>query len=96
MNRRSRGMRFDGHRYIHCRWCQGSGCLACEGEAAKAYKAAFPDGPKPIATFKLDDPADMERARQLLGPEAMAKHFGPGGGGMAAFEDSLQQNGEPE
>jgi hypothetical protein len=32
----------------------------------------------------------MERARRLIGPEAIARHFGPGGGGMAAFEASLK------
>ncbi|GJD92871.1 hypothetical protein [Methylobacterium iners] len=84
-------VRFDGHRYINCRWCYGRGCLACEGEAEKAYRAAFPDGPKPLATFRLDDPADLERARRLIGPEAIEKHFGPGGGGMPAFEASLRE-----
>lgn len=96
MTGRRIGMRFNGHRYVDCRWCHGGGCLQCEAEAEKAYRRAFPDGPTPIATFKLDDPADMDRARQLLGPEAMAKHFGPNGGGMAAFEASLQRTGEPE
>jgi hypothetical protein len=84
-------VRFDGHRYVDCRWCGGGGCLQCEAEAEKAYRRAFPDGPpKPLATFRTDDPADMERARRLIGPEAIAKHFGPGGGGMAAFEASLK------
>lgn len=46
-------VRYDerSQRYRDCRWCGGRGCLACPGEADKAYKAAFPDGPKPIATF---------------------------------------------
>ena len=67
-----RGMRFDGHRYVDCRWCRGGGCLQCEAEAAKAYGRAFPEGPKPLATFRLDNPADVERARRLIGPEAIA------------------------
>lgn len=74
-------MRFEGHRYAGCRWCRGRGCRQCEDEAHKAYRAAFPEGAKPIATFRLDDPADMERARRLLEPEALRRHFGPGGGG---------------
>jgi hypothetical protein len=78
-------MRFDGHRYIDCRWCHGRGCLACESEAEKAYRRDFPEGPKPLATFRRDDP----RIRELLGPEAMNKHFGPGGGGITAFIASL-------
>ena len=40
-------MRFDGHRYVDCRWCGGRGCLQCENEANKAYQRVFPDGPKP-------------------------------------------------
>lgn len=86
----SRRVRFDGHRYVDCRWCRGGGCLQCEAEAEKAYRRAFPEMPKPLATFRTDDPADMERARRLIGPEAIAKHFGPGGGGMATFEASLK------
>lgn len=89
-------MRFDGHRYAGCRWCRGRGCLQCEGEARKAYRAAFPEGPKPIATFRLDDPADMERARRLLGPDALRRHFGPGGGGTASFEASLRAEQPPD
>lgn len=85
-----KGMRFDGHRYIHCRWCHGGGCLQCEAEAEKAYRRDFPEGLKLLATFRTDDPTAMERARRLIGPEAIAKHFGPGAGGMAAFEASLK------
>lgn len=63
--------------------------LTSEEEAA--YAAAFPDGmPGPIASFDLTDPEQAARARALLGPENMAKHFGDGGGGTAAFEASLQ------
>lgn len=43
-----------------CRWCRGKGCVYCESEANKAYKAAFPDGPKPIATFDLTTPEGVE------------------------------------
>lgn len=82
-------MRFDGHRYVHCKWCAGRGCLQCEVEADRAYKAAFPEGPKPVATFKLNDPAQLAEAKELLGPDAMRKHFGPGGGGVEALIASL-------
>jgi hypothetical protein len=34
----------------------------------------------------------VERARRLIGPEAIAKHFSPSGGGMAAFEASLKSD----
>ncbi|RKD68997.1 hypothetical protein [Rhizobium sp. WW_1] len=79
--------RFDGHRYRDCRWCGGRGCLQCEGEANKAYKAAFPDGPKPIATFKL--PEDIDAARGAIGAEALQKAFGAGGGGIAEIMQNL-------
>lgn len=83
-------MRFDGHRYVDCRWCGGRGCLQCENEANKAYQRVFPDGPKPIATFKTDDPADMERMRSIFGADALKKTFGPEGGGMAEIHEKLR------
>lgn len=89
-------MRFDGHRYVNCRWCGGSGCLQCEAEFDAAYKRAFPEGPKPIATFKLDSPGDVERARSVLGVEALTKFFGPDGGGMQAFMDAVKAAGTAE
>jgi hypothetical protein len=48
-------VRYDerSERYRDCRWCGGRGCLACPGEAKKAYEAAFPGGAKPIATFDM-------------------------------------------
>jgi hypothetical protein len=72
--------------YRDCRWCQGRGCLYCKSEADKAYKAEFPDGPKPIATFDLSTPEGIAAARRVIGPEALAKAFGPGGGGVAEIE----------
>ena len=80
-------MRFDGHRYRDCRWCRGSGCIYCASEADKAYKAAFPDGPKPIATFD-NTPEGLAAAREAIGPEALKKAFGAGGGGV----DEIVQN----
>lgn len=75
-------MRFDGHRYAGCRWRGGRGCLQCEGEFNEAYAAAFPEGLKPVATFKLDNPDDVARAHQLLSPDSLRAIFGSGGGGM--------------
>lgn len=37
--------------YRDCKWCGGEGCNFCPGEAEKAYKREFPNGPQPIATF---------------------------------------------
>jgi len=70
-------VRYDEERGIYrdCKFCGGRGCLACPVEADKAYKAAFPNGPKPIATFKRDDPEDMERFQK-----ALDNAFGPDGG----------------
>jgi hypothetical protein len=67
---------------------------ATEEELDAGYKAAFPDGPQPIATFRADNPADLERAKAALSPEALNKFFGPGGGGMAAFEAALKQGSQ--
>jgi hypothetical protein len=61
-------MRYDPQREIYrdCRWCQGRGCLYCKDEADKAYKAAFPDGPKPIATFDTSTPEGREQAVDFI------------------------------
>lgn len=63
---------------------------ATEEELSAAYNEAFPDGPKPIATFNLNNPDDVERAKAALSPEALNRFFGPGGGGMPAFEAALR------
>jgi hypothetical protein len=44
--------------------CRSGGVYreATEEELDAGYKAAFPDGPKPIATFRADCPVDLERA----------------------------------
>lgn len=68
--------------YRDCRWCGGDGCLACEAEAAKAYKAEFPDGPVPVATFP-NTPEGMRAANEAVGAAAITKAFGEGGGGLA-------------
>lgn len=52
--------------YRDCKFCHGAGCLACPGEADKEYKRQFPDGPKPIATFKIDNPDDMRKCKKLF------------------------------
>lgn len=75
--------------------CQSGGVYreATEEELNAAYKATFPDGPEPIATFCADNPADVERARKLFSPEALNGFFGPGGGGMDAFMAAMKQTG---
>lgn len=67
---------------------------ATEVKLDAGYKAAFGDGPpKPIATFRLDDPASVERAKSVLSPEALSRFFGTGGGGMPAFMDAMEAAG---
>ena len=84
-------MRFDEQKQIYrdCRWCGGKGCLQCKNEADKAYKAAFPDGPQPIATFPATAEG-LDAARKVIGIEAIQKAFGPGGGGV----DEIRKNFE--
>ena len=61
-------MRYDEEKEVYrdCKFCGGRGCLACPAEADKEYKRQFPNGPKPIATFKTDDPKDMERLGKMF------------------------------
>lgn len=75
--------------YRDCKFCGGTGCLACKGEASKAYRKAFPDGPQPIASFKKDSPDDMERFKKVFGASALNKAFGDGGGGMVEILKNL-------
>lgn len=68
--------RFDEQRGIYrdCKWCGGKGCLACPGEAEKEYKRQFPDGPKPIASFTIEDLKDegvLCILKKLIGPDAV-------------------------
>lgn len=81
---RSTQLRFDEQRSVYrdCKWCQGRGCLYCKAEADKAYKAEFPDGPRPIATFP-NTPDGMAAAKEAIGADAIRKAFGPGGRGVA-------------
>ena len=80
-------MRYDGYRYAHCRWCHGRGCVYCEGEANKAYKRDFPDGPKPIATFTADE---IDDAKQIIGMDALLKAFGKDGGGVEEIAKNFE------
>lgn len=83
--------------YRDCRFCNGRGCVACEGEAERAYKLAFPDGPKPVATFETT-PEGLRFANVTIGAEAIDKAFGPGGGGVAEILHNCRkaaEEGEP-
>jgi len=86
-------VRYDEEREIYrdCRFCGGTGCLACPMEADKAYRKAFPNGPEPIATFKRDDPEDMKRFKKVFGADALNKAFGPGGDGVAEIMKNLNK-----
>jgi hypothetical protein len=88
-------MRYDDQREVYrdCRWCQGRGCLYCKAEADKAYKAAFPNGLQPIATFNISTPEGLERAKGAIGIDAIRKAFGPGGRGV---EEVAENANKPE
>lgn len=89
-------MRFDPEKEVYrdCRWCKGKGCLYCKAEADKAYKAAFPDGPQPIATFDTSTPEGIEAAKQAIGADALKKAFGPGGGGISEIVANIAKSKE--
>ena len=69
---------------------QSGTCGRCAAAFDAAYQAAFPDGLKPVATFRLDNPDDVERAKAVLSPEALNGFFGPGGGGMGSFVAAIE------
>lgn len=58
-----------------CKWCGGrtGGCLYCEAEADRQYKEAFPDGPKPIATFDTSSEDGLKKLSEFFGPELTEK-----------------------
>ncbi len=80
--------------YRDCPFCRGKGCLACPAERDKEYKRQFPDGPKPMATFRLDDPQDAALTKELIGADALTKHFGSGGNGMNGLIEALRSAGK--
>lgn len=49
--------------------CPGGGFYreATEEELEAGYAAAFPNGPPEPITLKIGDPADVERAREIIG-----------------------------
>lgn len=89
----ARGIRYDYEKKIYrdCKFCGGRGCLGCEREADKAYKAAFPGGAVPIAVFDITTPDGVEKARAAIGVEAVTEAFREGGGGMSAFIENVQK-----
>ena len=74
--------------YRDCRWCRGRGCLYCKSEADKAFKIAFPNGAEPMATFTL---AELDKARDAIGAEAVTKAFSPGGRGLAEVIQNIEK-----
>lgn len=76
--------RYDAEKKIYrdCRFCRGRGCVACEGEAKKAYDAEFPGGPQPILTISRKElPAAMKILKPIMGPQGM----------MAAKKEGLRR-----
>lgn len=66
--------RYDEEKKIYrdCRFCQGRGCIACPGEAEKAYKAEFPSGPQPMLTLKRDElPVAFKILKPIIGPKGV-------------------------
>lgn len=65
-----------------CRWCSGSGCMACDEERRRYEEQQS----KPIFTADRNDPDDMAALRRVVGREALERAFGEGGGGIAEVE----------
>jgi hypothetical protein len=47
--------------------------------------------PEPVASFKIDDPADMDLAKNAIGGSALEKAFAPGGGGVEEILENCRQ-----
>lgn len=86
-------VRYSPGRFRDCQWCHGRGCAACDGEADKAYKLAFPDGPKPMATFRCDSQEDMAVLQAVFSADAIRRAFGPDGKGMEEIRANLRKHG---
>jgi hypothetical protein len=74
--------------YPNCRFCHGLGCLACDGERAKAEARAS----QPIFTLDLDDPqfeTKMAQLREVIGAEALDQAAGMGALGVALIRFNL-------
>jgi hypothetical protein len=69
-------------------------CQVCRDRFDTAYAAEFPDGLQPLATFRTDNPGDVERARSILNADNLRRVLGPGGGGIAELTEQLR-SGEP-
>lgn len=84
-------VRFDPVRKIYrdCKWCGGKGCLSCEGEAEKEYNRQFPNGPEPMASFKTDDPKQMEALKRCLSATVLNEEFGPNGKGVDGIQERI-------
>ncbi len=61
--------RYTPGRFRDCPWCYGRGCAACDGEAEKAYKRQFPNGPQPVATFDTRTQQGRDGLRNMVGSE---------------------------
>ena len=74
---------FDG-----CKWCGGQGCNQCliERRKLEAEIEAAQLNPQPIFTADINNSDDMELLKDNFGAEALARAFGPGGGGMEEIE----------
>lgn len=85
--------RYDEEREVYrdCPWCGGRGCNQCKAEADKAYQAAFPNGPQPIAVFNVNDPGEWDKAREVIGREAIERAFGQDGKGVEEIVENYQR-----
>lgn len=72
-----------------CHFCGGRGCLACPGEATRAYER---ERPHLLATFRWENPADMATLHAAMHVEQVRAAFRPGGGGVRAIEHRLWQS----
>lgn len=85
-------MNFDADKGIYrdCRFCGGRGCLACPGEADRAYKAEFPNGPEPIFSIPREEVDHLEVSEMTGGP-GIAEAHGPVGRFVTIIDELLSE-----
>lgn len=78
--------------FARCRMCKGRGCIWCDQEADRQYKEAFPDGPKPILTVRMDNPEEIAVLKEVFSASEIERQFGPGGEGMDGIMKKLAES----
>jgi len=67
-----------GGGYGRCKWCHGSGCIACPGEVVKDAQRAI----EPLFRADIENEDDLRLLKEYFGASAIQHAFGPDGDGI--------------